>query len=407
MTESGPLRGTWLRPAIALFIVGWGANMFVPLLDVYRGALSGVEVTGLFGAYVLGLIPALLLVAPVSDRFGRRAVLRPVVLLSAVGSLVLMLAGESFLGLLIGRIVVGVAAGAAFGPGTAWVKELSERAGRGSSGARRAAVALTAGFAVGPLITGILTQWAPLPEHVPYLVQIALALVVAALVWATPETVVRDASGDTQGQTDAAPAAARPGLRPALGSRIFLAAILPTAPWVFGSASAALAALPANVDVHGYVEVTSGVVAIVALGTGILIQPWARALAQRARPLPFRVGAGSAVVGLLLGAATVATHSPVLLAIAAVFLGAAYGLLLVSGLGVVEDLAPPGELATLTGIFYSATYVGFAFPLLDSLFAPIVTGPGVFVIAAAVAACAFIGLGVAWKPRRGEAQSEE
>ncbi|AYG02751.1 MFS transporter [Gryllotalpicola protaetiae] len=390
---SSAQRAAWLRPAVAIFIVGWGANMFVPMLDVYRGALSDVQVDGLFGAYALGLIPALLVVAPISDRWGRRAVLRPVVLLSAVGSLLLMLAGDSFTGLLIGRIVVGVAAGAAFGPGTAWVKELSERDGRGAAGARRAAIALTAGFAVGPLISGILAQWLPLPERTPYAVQIVLALVVAAYVWITPETV--DSARRPSG-----PGGERGRLGAALSGRVFLAAILPTAPWVFGAASASLAALPAQVKLDGFDEVASGVVAIVTLGTGILIQPWARSLAQRSRPAPFRVGMGAAVLGLLLGAATAATHSALLLAPTAVALGAAYGLLLVSGLGVVEELAPPGALAALTGIFYSVTYVGFAFPLLDSLFAPVVTGPGAFLIAAAIAGAAFFGLAVAWKPRR-------
>lgn len=381
---------TWLRPAVAIFIVAWGANMFVPMLDVYRGALTTVDVNGLFGAYALGLIPALLVVAPISDRWGRRAVLRPVVLLSAVGSALLMLAGDSFLGLLIGRIVVGVAAGAAFGPGTAWIKELSAREGRETAGARRAAIALTAGFAVGPLVSGIITQWLPLPERLPYLLQIVLALAVAAYVWTTPETV----------EPRAAPDAHPNGLGRTLSSSIFLAAILPTAPWVFGTAAASLAALPAQVELHGFDEVASGLVALVTLGTGILIQPWARSLRQRSQPAPFRVGIAAAVLGLLIGAATVLTHSPVLLAAAAISLGAAYGLLLVSGLAVVEELAPPGALAALTGVFYSVTYVGFAFPLLDSLLAPLVTGPGFFLIAAAVAASALIGLATAWRPRR-------
>jgi len=103
---------------------------------------------------------------------------------------------------------------------------------------------------------------------------------------------------------------------------------------------------------------------------------------------------------MLLGAATVLTHSPLLLAPAAICLGAAYGFLLVSGLTAVDALAQPDDLATLTGIFYSATYVGFAYPLLDSVFAPVISGPGVFLVAAALGAAALIGIAAAW-PRRG------
>ncbi|RYY43509.1 MAG: MFS transporter, partial [Actinomycetales bacterium] len=56
---------SWFRAALALFAVGWGANQFAALLPVYRevdGATAG-QVTALFGAYAVGLVPALLLVA--------------------------------------------------------------------------------------------------------------------------------------------------------------------------------------------------------------------------------------------------------------------------------------------------------------------------------------------------------
>jgi MFS family permease len=373
-----------------MFVVGYGANMFATLLDVYRGALSAVDVNGLFGAYALGLIPALILVAPLSDRFGRRGVVRAALLLSAAGSLVLLLAGESFVGLLIGRIVVGVAAGATFSPGTAWVKELSDRVGRGASGARRAAVALTAGFAGGPLLSGVLSQWAPLPEALPYLVHLALVVVAVVCVWRAPETV----------QGGATRQRAASDVRTALRSRVFLWAILPTAPWVFGAASASLAALPGQIDVGAFTEIASGLTAAVTLGTGILVQTWARRLAERSPRAPFQAGVIALVAGMLLGAATALTHSAFLLAPAAICLGAAYGFLLVSGLNAVDALAHPDDLATLTGIFYSVTYVGFAFPLLDSVFAPLITGPAVFVIAAALGAAALVGIAAAWPRRR-------
>ncbi|GAA4161508.1 MFS transporter [Gryllotalpicola daejeonensis] len=384
--SGGASGAAWLRPAAAMFVVGYGANMFATLLDVYRGALSAVDVNGLFGAYALGLIPALILVAPLSDRFGRRLVVRGALLLSAVGSLMLLLAGDSFAGLLVGRVVVGVAAGSTFSPGTAWVKELSDRAGRGSSGARRAAVALTAGFAGGPLLSGVLSQWVPLPEQLPYAVHVLLVVAAALYVWRAPETVSHH-PGRTRGASE---------VGAALRSRVFLRAILPTAPWVFGAASASLAVLPGQIDVGRFTEIASGITAAVTLGTGILVQSWARRLAQRSPRAPFQTGVAALVIGMLLGAATVLTHSPFLLAPAAICLGAAYGFLLVSGLNAVDALARPDDLATLTGIFYSATYVGFAFPLLESVFAPAVTGPGVFLIAAALGAAAFAGLATAW-----------
>lgn len=390
-------RREWLRPAAAMFVVAWGANMFAPLLDVYRHELSAVQVTGLFGAYVLGLIPAVILVAPLSDRWGRRGVLRPVLVLSGIASVVLLAAGNSFSELLIGRVLVGVAAGAAFGPGTTWVKELSDRGGSAGSGARRAAIALTGGFAAGPLISAVLAQWVPLPEAVPYLMHIALVILVIVYVWRAPETAGRTSAAGARAPQVRVPSRSGDALR----SRVFVAAVLPTAPWVFAAATAALATLPGQVAVGDYTEITGGITAAVALGTGILVQPWARRLASRSQRSPFQYGVAALVVGMLLGAATALTHDVVLLAPAAIFLGGAYGLLLVSGLSTVERIADPTALATLTGIYYSVTYLGFAFPLLDSIFTPHIGSPAVFVVAAALGAATFIGLALAWPARSG------
>ena len=68
-----------MRVAFALFVVGWGANEFAPLLLVYRAenGLTPTFANAMFAAYVLGLVPALLGSAALAGRFGHRAVLRP------------------------------------------------------------------------------------------------------------------------------------------------------------------------------------------------------------------------------------------------------------------------------------------------------------------------------------------
>jgi predicted MFS family arabinose efflux permease len=393
-----PLRAlvpnAWASAVFGMFVVAWGANMFVPLLQVYRATLSPVEVTALFGAYALGLMPALLLLAPVSDRWGRRAVLIPALLLSAVGSGLLLLAGESFAGLLVGRILVGIAAGATFGPGTAWVKELSVRAGESSRGVTRAAVALSAGFAAGPLIAGMTAQWLPGPELTPYLVHLVLVALVLPVLWTVPETVTPSRASGRERTSE---------IRGALRSGVFLKVILPTAPWVFGAATTPFTVLPGLVALGDFRVVASGVVAALTLGTGVLVQPWGRSLANRAPALPFRVGLGALAAGMLTAALTAHTHLAVLLVPTAVALGAAYGLLLVGGLSSVEDLASSRDLATLTSIFYVLTYVGFGFPLVVSALAGVVAPPQVLVLAALVGAAASVGTFRVWPAGRSRA----
>src|SRR5437868_5006034 len=60
----------WHRVGLLLFAVGWGANHFTSLLQVYREQLEldAAAPALLFGMYALGLVPGLLLGGPLSDR---------------------------------------------------------------------------------------------------------------------------------------------------------------------------------------------------------------------------------------------------------------------------------------------------------------------------------------------------
>ena len=64
----------WLAVAAGVFCIGWGGNQFTPMLIeyVHRAGYSRVDVDVLLGAYVLGLIPGLLVAAAMSNRYGRR-----------------------------------------------------------------------------------------------------------------------------------------------------------------------------------------------------------------------------------------------------------------------------------------------------------------------------------------------
>ncbi|MEV7141879.1 MFS transporter [Streptomyces tauricus] len=395
-TSTAVSRTAWMRPAAAVFTVGWGANMFASVLQVYRGNLNGFQVNALFGAYALGLIPSLLIMARVSERLGRRRVLLSALLLSALGSAVILFSGGSFGTILAGRILVGVSAGSAFGPGTAWIRQLSDTANTtgAGAGARRSAVALTAGFALGPLLSGVFVQWLPSPQTTAYLVHIALVALTLPVVWRTPEPALLSAGRDIRSPHSAD----RP--MKVLTSRLFLTAVLPTAPWVFGAATVSLAALPVLVPLGGYSAVGGGVVAAVTLGSGIAVQSWARRLARRSAAAPFRAGMSAVIAGLLAAALTVATGSLLLLLGTAVVLGSAYGLLLVSGLQLVESLAGPQTISTAIAVFYSLTYVGFAFPVLVQVLGKFWDPAAVLAGGSALAVVALATTLIAWPLRR-------
>ena len=174
----------WIRVALGMFAVAFGANLFAPLLPAYRitDALNQSQVTFLFAIYVAGLIPALLICGPLSDRLGRRAIIRPALITSAVGSAVLLTGiWFHFPSLLVGRLIIGISMGMVMAAGASWIKEIAPVAPQIS--ARRATVALSAGFSLGPLASGLVAEFTPRPDVIPYLVHLALLLFIAPLTW--------------------------------------------------------------------------------------------------------------------------------------------------------------------------------------------------------------------------------
>lgn len=388
----------WVRAAAGITVVAWGANQFAALLPVYREAagLSASFVSLAFATYVVGLIPALFLAAGFADRFDRRWPVRVAVVLGAAASAVLCLGFLASGWLLVGRLLAGVAVGAVLGPGTAWVTALSsdDRAGA----PRRVAVALSLGFGGGPLLAGLVAQWAPLPQISPYLIHIALSVVVAALLWNAPDPSVSTAQSGpavrTAGAADVTPR--EESLGATLASPAFWRLIPLTAPWVFGVVTMSFAVVPSVVHIPGLDVATAGIITGTTLGTGALIQPLAQRLERRRPGFAMPLGLALASAGMLLCLAAFVTLDPLLMAPIAVVLGSAYGLILVAGLRHMEQLGNPRDRARLSAVFYSLTYVGFTQPLL---FTTLATTPGLqrgyalvgAVVAAATAAWVLVG----------------
>ncbi|WP_211206057.1 MFS transporter [Corynebacterium ulceribovis] len=364
---------TWLRVAFTMFVIGFGANLFAPMLQVYRqyDGMSDASVTLMFAVYAAGLVPALIAFGPMSDRLGRRAILRPAVLLSAAGSIILALGvtGVEVL-LYIGRWIAGFAVGMAMASGAAWIKQLSLF--QPTAGPRRATIAVSAGFGGGPFVAGCVTEFLPFEHVLPFIVHLVLVALVLPWMWTAPETQPR--MGTPSDGKARQPRARRVLVPKVTLSSQFLWAVAAWAPWVFGTVTVAFTTLPTQVEVE-WPMFFIGAVAFVALGTGVAIQPAAALFLERSRPqwLPLSVlGLGSACAGMLTAAVTVYTQQVWLVFVAAVFLGAAYGVMMVAGLSEVEMLASADDLGALIGVFYALTYIGFFVPFALSLIAPLV-----------------------------------
>src|ERR1700733_2750987 len=148
---------TWVPIAGVLAGAGWGSNQFTPMLLVYhaRLGLSTATLEALFGAYAAGLVPGLLLTGWWSDSHGRRPVGIAAAVLSLLASVSLIAGAHALVLLFAGRLLAGLWSGAAFGAGSGRLRETSlppSGAAGPATVARRAAVAMTFGFALGPLV---------------------------------------------------------------------------------------------------------------------------------------------------------------------------------------------------------------------------------------------------------------
>jgi MFS family permease len=383
---------SWKRAVFALFAVAAGTNVPTPLLLVYqeRLDLSPEVLTALFGIYAAGLVPALLLAGGLSDRLGRRRVAIPGIVLSGLASLAFAFAGDSLTLLFTARFLQGVVSGVVFSVGSAWVGELSLASGEGAGG-RRAAFAMTAGFSLGPLTSGLLGEFGPAPTVLPYLVHTALVAVGLAMALGLPETVDLVAARRSGHEHHTKVPLIQPG------DGLLIATVLaPVAVCVYAFPSTVISAVPLLVDLpYGGVAVT-GVLAGVTLGAGTLVAP-----------LQARLGRWTAVIGSALGAAGFATAALFAtsgwlpwLVLTAPLLGSGGGLCLAAGLTLTARLAAPTRRGALTALFLAIAYLGFAVPFLMAVAAG-ATSP-VVPLAAAAGLTALLAVRLLPVARRGQ-----
>jgi MFS family permease len=344
------------RVAFLLFTAGWGANHFASLLIVYRRELGlAPSALGLlFGAYALGLVPGLILAGRASDARGRRALVLPATAFAIAASIILAFGTDGFRVLLAGRLLFGLAMGSIMAPGSVWLQELSAA----EHGPRRATLALSAGFGLGPLVSGVIAELAPAPMITPYVVHATLMAIAFALVRSVPETAKRA----LEPSKSSAPAPSGFGRAEA---RV-LVELLPVAPWAFGFAAVTVAILPGLMRPHVERPVLyASFVIVTTLFTGVLVQPLTTRIGSRADLLGLALGA----LGTFAGAEAVALGSPSLVFGAAVLIGAGYGLVITTGLREIAVRVPKQHLGTAVVIYYVLTYVGFALPFVHALVA--------------------------------------
>lgn len=356
-----------------MFLLAWGGNHFTPLVHMYEedGGYAVWQANLLLGMYVGGLIPGLLVASALSDRRGRKPILVAGTIAAIIGSVLLGIGFDLFWLLCVGRVLAGIGVGVAMSVGTSWIKELSSppfdhKAGI-TAGARRPALTLTVGFAIGAAVTGCLAQWGPLPETIPYAVHGLLSIVALFIVFTAPETLTRERRSAHHWWR---------GLRiPLVGHRTFVRLIIPAAPWVFAAAGVAYAVMPALVqdELGEWTTMYATVLTVVTLGAGALVQNLVPRINKWTGGRALVVGLTLMTIGMGLAVVAALVANPVVAFIVAIVLGIAYGICVVAGLVIVQAIAEPKDLAGITGVYYSLAYSGFLLPTVLAALLPIMS----------------------------------
>ncbi|WP_436739391.1 MFS transporter [Streptomyces sp. BBFR102] len=352
---AGRLRSWPYAAAAYVFaVVMVGTTLPTPLYGLYEEEIgfSSLMVTVIFAVYAAGVIAVLVAAGGVSDVLGRRPVLLAGLGCAAASALCFVFEGGLPL-LFTGRVLSGFSAGLFTGTATVAVMELAPRNHRG-----RASFAATAanmlGLGCGPLLAGLLAEYAPWPLRLPYLVHLGLVAVAFALTLVLPETVRH--SGPRP-----APRPRRPSV-PAEARSVFVPAALAAFAGfaMFGLfTSVAPSFMAQTLGVHNLA--VSGLVVFLTFAASTVGQASLGGVpAERALPLGcFVLMAGLGAIGGSLLAASLA-----LLVAGAVVSGVGQGLLFRAGLNAVGARAPADRRGETTSAFFVVAYLGISLPVV-------------------------------------------
>lgn len=352
LTDAGGRRAAWpfWGAAYALLVLLTGTNLPTPLYRAYEQSFgfSPLVVTLIFAAYVAVLIPSLLVAGPLSDAIGRRRVLMPAVVAATLGSAVFALAsGTGWL--FAARLLQGLAVGLAAGPLTAALTEL-EPAGNHRKATLVSTVVSVGGLGLGPVLTGLLAEYAPAPRVLPFAVEIVLLLLAAAVICVLPDT---RGAARWRPRRPGVPAPMRASFATS-GTANFLA---------FAVIGLFLALIPTYVA-----ALTSSTNLLLGGGTVALMlacSATVQIIGYGKPPLALqRAGLPVLATGLVLLTVAGGVSSLLLLLSATALAGTGQGLVFLGGLTAINRAAPADRRAEVLSSFYVIVYSGVGLPVI-------------------------------------------
>jgi MFS family permease len=345
-------RAAFIGVAYAFAVTMLGVALPTPLYPLFavEFGFSLLTLTVIFATFAVGVIVALLLFGRLSDQIGRRLTLLPGLGLSALSAVSFLLAQGVGM-LLVGRMLSGLSAGIFMGAATATLVDLAPEArGRATLVATMVSVG---GVGSGPLLTGLLSQFAPSPLQLTFEVDLVLLVPAAVFVWAMPEPVAAIAHPRVRPQKLRIPSEMR---------AVFVRASL--------AAFAGFAVLGLFTAVApGFLSQILGITNRAIVGLVVFSVFAASTVGQTVLMRIFgsgalRGGCGGLIAGMGLLAVGLNLASLALVIAGAVVAGFGQGLSFRAGLAAVNEAAPADRRGEVASSYFVVAYVALSLPVV-------------------------------------------
>jgi len=330
-----------------------GTTMPSPMYALYSEKMhfEVATTTVIFATYAVGVLFALLVFGSWSDGIGRR----PVLLAGtacALASAGVFLAADTLPMLLFGRVLSGLSAGLFTGTATAAVIEAAPP-NWATRAPTVATIANMGGLSSGPLLAGLLVQYAPAPLQTSFDVHIVLVILAAGAVLLVPETSCR--TGQVHLQRLSVPQQVRP--------TFVIAALAAFAGFsVFGLYGAVAPAFVANI-----IGITNHAVAGLIAGSVFAASAVAQIFAVRIPPSrAVALGCALLTAGMAILAAALHFSSLFGLVAAAVVAGCGQGISFSRGLAAVSQRTPAEHRAEVGSAYFVICYIAISLPVIGA-----------------------------------------
>lgn len=341
--------------AVALAASGTPSPLYVDYQQAWH--FSPATLTMIYATYAAGVIVTLLVAGGMSDRAGRRPVL-----LGSVAALILsmlaFLVATNIVWLYIARGLQGLATGVLTGAASAALTELHPRRDSRMAGLVNS-TSTSVGIALGAVVSGALAQWAPLPMRTPYVVPLALSvlLLIAIALW-VPETVPA-ISGTAGWRRLIRPQ--RVGVAPQARPAFLIGCLSVFAAWSVGGIYLGLGGSLAKELLHVNNHLIVGVVIFTVQGLGGLSVLVFTSASNRTTAV---IGCLALIIGMGIAALAIRLSHPVMFLCGDMVAGVGFGLAFMSGTRRVTQAAPANERGKTLAAYFVVAYLAISVPVI-------------------------------------------